>query len=146
MVGSSIESPNSPRSGGGRNATSASSPNGYFLNFLFRTDGSTTDTASSSIRTEADTVFAHSLVQGSLNAADRTYLSQLVVANTGLSPTDADKRVAQVFTNAQMAAEKARKSVAHSLLWIFLALLIGAFSASFAATVGGRQRDNVVMI
>jgi hypothetical protein len=85
-------------------------------------------------------------VQGSLNAADRTYLSQLVVANTGLSPTDADKRVAQVFTNAQMAAEKARKSVAHSLLWIFLALLIGAFSASFAATVGGRQRDNVVMI
>jgi len=27
------------------------------------------------------------------------------------------------------------------LLWIFIALLIGAFSASYAATIGGKQRD-----
>jgi hypothetical protein len=30
------------------------------------------------------------------------------------------------------------------LLWAFLALLIGAFCASFAANIGGRQRDQVV--
>jgi hypothetical protein len=45
-----------------------------------------------------------------------------------------------------MVTEKTRKAAAHSLLWIFLALLIGAFSASFSATIGGKQRDNVVMI
>jgi hypothetical protein len=28
-------------------------------------------------------------------------------------------------------------------LWTFVALLTGAFCASFAATVGGRQRDHV---
>jgi hypothetical protein len=26
-------------------------------------------------------------------------------------------------------------------LWLFISLLIGAFVASFAATVGGQQRD-----
>jgi hypothetical protein len=29
------------------------------------------------------------------------------------------------------------------LLWLFLALLMGAFCASYAATMGGRQRDRV---
>jgi hypothetical protein len=33
--------------------------------------------------------------------------------------------------------------VAHSLYWLVVALLIGAFSGSFAATIGGRQRDSV---
>jgi hypothetical protein len=37
----------------------------------------------------------------------------------------------------------ARKATAHLLLWFFLALLMGAFSASYAATIGGRQRDHV---
>jgi hypothetical protein len=32
------------------------------------------------------------------------------------------------------------------LLWIFVALLAGAFSASLAATVGGRQRDHIKSI
>jgi len=31
-------------------------------------------------------------------------------------------------------------------LWTFLALLMGAFCASYAATVGGRQRDHVQVI
>jgi hypothetical protein len=36
-----------------------------------------------------------------------------------------------------------RRATAHVLLWLFLALLMGAFSASYAATIGGRQRDRV---
>ena len=145
MVGSSVESQNTSRSSNVQAAGSLSSSNSYFVNYLFRTDGSK-DGPSAGARTEADSVFTHSLVQGSLDSADRAYLSQLVAANTGLSSSDADKRVSDVFTNAQAIAEKTRKAAAHSLLWIFLALLIGAFSASFAATIGGKQRDNVVMI
>jgi len=34
-------------------------------------------------------------------------------------------------------------ATARLLLWTFLALLIGAFCASYAATIGGRQRDNL---
>ena len=76
----------------------------------------------------------------------QNYLSQLVATRTGLTSADAEKRVSDVFTSAQQAAETARKTVAHSLLWAFLALLIGAFCASLGATIGGRQRDHVVVV
>jgi len=79
-----------------------------------------------------------------MSAADKSYLGQLVSARTGLPQAEADKRVSDVFSNAQQSVEAARKATAHTLLWIFLALLIGAFCASFSATIGGRQRDHVV--
>ena len=50
------------------------------------------------------------------------------------------------FLPGATTADTTRKIVAHSLLWAFLALLIGAFCASFAATIGGRQRDHVVIV
>jgi hypothetical protein len=39
------------------------------------------------------------------------------------------------------AADKARKTSAHSALWLFVSLIVGAFVASLAATFGGRRRD-----
>ncbi len=39
--------------------------------------------------------------------------------------------------------EEARQVAARSMLWMFAALLFGAFISSLAATLGGRQRDNV---
>jgi MFS family permease len=41
------------------------------------------------------------------------------------------------------AVEEARKTTRTASLWIFAALLLGAFCASIAATFGGKQRDNV---
>jgi hypothetical protein len=41
------------------------------------------------------------------------------------------------------AADEARQGAAKTSLWAFVALLMGAFCASFAATIGGRQRDRV---
>jgi hypothetical protein len=81
-----------------------------------------------------------------LPGADQTYLAQLVAARTGTSEPDAEKHVSDVFAANQQAADAARKAVAHSLLWIFLALLMGAFCASLAATFGGVQRDHVVIV
>ena len=46
-------------------------------------------------------------------------------------------------TGPQEAADAARKSTAHVLYWTFLALLVGAFCASVAAIIGGKQRDRV---
>jgi len=54
--------------------------------------------------------------------------------------------VSDVFAGAQQAADTARKAIARALLWISLALLMGAFCASLAATIGGRQRDHVVLV
>ena len=122
-------------------------PNEYFVDALFRSDGGARpDSNSASMRGEAGRIFANALRQGYIPPADKSYLAQLVASRTGLSKTDAEKRVSDVFTEAQQAADTARKTIAHSLLWTFLALLIGAFCASFAATIGGRQRDHVVMV
>ena len=49
------------------------------------------------------------------------------------------------FGRAQQAAESVRKAVAHSMYWTFLALLVGAFCASVAATIGGQERDRVMV-
>jgi hypothetical protein len=121
-------------------------PNAYFVDSLFRADANKPDVTNAAIPTEAGTIFAHALAQGEMSAADKSYLDQLVSTRTGLPPTEADKRVSDIFSDAQQNLEAARKATAHTLLWIFLALLIGAFCASFSATIGGRQRDNVVTV
>ena len=120
--------------------------NGYFVDALFRSDSAKPDSNGASVRGEAGRILAQSLRGGSVPAADKNYVSQLVATRTELSQTDAEKRVSDVFAAAQQAADTARKMIAHALLWVFLALLIGAFFASFAATIGGRQRDHVVMV
>jgi hypothetical protein len=83
--------------------------------------------------------------QGVLPAADQTYLAQMVSARTGLNQSDAENRVSDVFAQAQQSAENARKALAHLSLWLFVALLSGAFCASYAGTIGGRQRDRVIV-
>ena len=123
----------------------ASDPNAYFVNTLFRSVRPA-DPNDASMRAEAGSIFANALRQKDVPAPDKTYLGQLVAARTGLSQTDAEQRVSDVLTQARQAADTARKAVAHSLYWTFLALLIGAFCASLAATIGGRQRDRVVAI
>jgi hypothetical protein len=122
------------------------SPNEYFVDALFRSESARPASNGASVHAEAGRILANALRQGNVPPADKSYLAQLVASNAGLSKTDAEKRVSDVFAEAQQAADTARKTIAHSLLWTFLALLIGAFCASFAATIGGRQRDHVVMV
>jgi hypothetical protein len=118
-------------------------PNSYFVDTLFRSDHPVADRNDAPVKAEVGLIFANALKRGDLPARDKTYLTDLVAAKTGLSQTDAEKRVSEVFTESQQAADTARKGVAHSLYWLFLALLIGAFCASYAATIGGRQRDHM---
>jgi hypothetical protein len=123
-----------------------SDPNEYFINKLFRSDRPVPDSNDASMRAEAGNIFAYALRQKDIPAPDKTYLARLVAARTGLTQTDAEQRVSDVLTQGRQAADTVRKAVAHSLYWTFLALLIGAFCASFAATIGGKQRDHVVTI
>jgi hypothetical protein len=115
----------------------------YYVDAFLRSGGAAPDAAT---REEVGVILANALRRGALQDDDRAYLSQLVSARTGLSSADAQTRVSQVFDQARQAADSARKALAHSLYWLFLALLVGAFCASYAATIGGRQRDRVVVI
>lgn len=106
------------------------------------------------LRAEVVRIFANDLRTGSLSPDDKQYLSQQVSQVTGMSRADADKRVDDVYARmlkaktdtenaAKQTADNARKAAAQSALWIFVALLLGAFFASLMATMGGKQRDRV---
>lgn len=119
------------------------SANQYFVDSLFRSDHPTTDAIDSFPRREAEAIFANALRQSEMPKQDSAYLAQMVSARTGLNQADAEKRVTDVISADRQAADDTRKALAHSLYWLFVALLIGAFFASYAATIGGRQRDHV---
>jgi hypothetical protein len=115
--------------------------NAYFVDVLFRSDAPSK--VDGSVQAEAGRILALTLLQKEPRPADIVYLSKLVAAKTGLSLPDAEARVSQVVSDARQAEDTARQATSRLLLWIFLALLIGAFSASYAATIGGKQRDHV---
>jgi hypothetical protein len=117
--------------------------NGYLVDTLLRTSTPGADRDNASTRGEIGLIFANSLREGNMPPADRAYLGRIVAARTGVSQSDAEKRVDDAYAQAQQAADAARKAVAHSMYWTFLALLIGAFCASLAATIGGKERDRM---
>jgi hypothetical protein len=147
MVGSSLSGDRSGSSISSRAEGSEFGPNAYFVDSLFRSNGARAENGGDlAVRSEAGIILTRALQHGELSPADKDYLAQVVAKNTSLSPSDADTRVADVFASAKQAAETARKATAHTLLWTFLALLTGAFCASFSATIGGRQRDHVLTV
>ena len=117
--------------------------NGYLVDTLLRTNATGAGKDNVSARGEIELILANSLREGNMPPADRAYLAQVVAARTGVSQSDAEKRVDGAYTQARQAADAGRKAIAHSMYWTFLALLIGAFCASFAATIGGRERDRM---
>ena len=89
---------------------------------------------------------------GTLSPEDTRAAGQLVAQRTGLTQPEAERRVTETLqkaraeaqaleTRAREAADAARKTALTTALWMVVALLIGAFTASLLATVGGRQRD-----
>src|SRR5271165_6146551 len=120
--------------------------NGYFVDMLLRSSAQSSEQNNTSVRAEVGLIFANALWKGGLPTEDKSYLAQIVAARTGITEPEAEKRVDEVFSEARQTADRARKAIAHSMYWTFLALLVGAFCASLAATIGGKQRDRVVMI
>jgi hypothetical protein len=127
----------------------ASTENGvgsYFVDMLFRTDHPTAARADQRLRSEAALILTNALRHPDMTRQDQAYLADLVAASTGLSQGEAERRVAETVAADREAVDTARKAIAHFLYWLFVAFLIGAFCASYAATIGGRQRDNVPVL
>src|SRR5450830_675671 len=93
-------------------------------------------------RAEVTRIFANALRTGALPDADKSYVAQLLAKRSGISQADAEKRVNDTYASykkniddatvkAREAADSARKAAAYGSLWIFVALLISAFIASF---------------
>jgi hypothetical protein len=127
-------------------AGGAADADSYFVDKLFRSDRVENQSKDSSAQAQAGRILANALRQSQIPSADQDYLAYLVTEGTGMSRPEAEKRVSDVIWEARRDEDTARRMTAHLLLWSFLALLMGAFSASYAATIGGRQRDRLTAI
>lgn len=130
-------------------ATSADST-AYFTDALLRPT-KVSDRAQSDDRAaaaEISRILLQSAASGQIPDGDKSYIATIISARTGLSDADARNRVDTVLkqiddakSTAKEAADKARKTGATTALVGSLSLLVGAFIASAAAALGGRQRD-----
>lgn len=125
----------------GRPPDGAAEPADYYADSLFRSASPAAPAVASTERAEARAILLRSLARPAIDSADRAYLAGLVASRTGLSVADAERRVETTAANQRVAFEESRKAIAHSLYWLVVALLVGAFSASYAAIYGGRRRD-----
>jgi hypothetical protein len=122
----------------------------YFTDALLRPQdlrarAAADDTAAAA---EVSRILMNGALQGSVPDDDKAYLAATVASRSGLTPEDARARVDNVLaqidsakTAAQEKADAARKAAATTAMLGALSLLVGAFIASAAAVVGGRQRD-----
>jgi hypothetical protein len=76
-----------------------------------------------------------------LQPDDHGYLTNVVVAQTGVSQQEAQQRVDTAIASIREAADKARKASSALGFFTALSMLIGAFIASVAAAYGGQLRD-----
>ena len=128
-------------------------PMGYMVDSLFRGPKAKPPASGEQATGEVTRIFTNAMTTGKLPEEDARYVAQVVAQRTGVSQQEAEKRVNDTFARIQKtkeeaeakareAADAARKAAATAALALFIALLIGAFIASYAATVGGRQRDD----
>jgi len=128
----------------GATSTQHSVPNAVDLSVdgLLRRDPSQVSTpVDASVREETVRIFSAGLSEGTLRDDDKQYLSTVVAQRAGIAPAEANKRVDERFNQARTMLDQTRKTAANSSLWFFVALMLGAFFASLAATFGGRRRD-----
>lgn len=146
-------------------ASEEQGPMAYFVDSLFRQEGSAAARATGpSLNAEVSMdmrnreaaevvrIFMNVDATEPLPPEDLQYVGQLVARRTGMTQQESEQRVIDLRarTNARLAeaevavmeaADQARIASTYAALWIFVALLCGAFVASLSATWGGRQRD-----
>jgi len=124
--------------------SAAGAPTFYFADALFRSDNPSSQQGDANAqRIEAARILAKAVSDGTLNPIDRAYLGKLVAARTGMSPSDAERRVDQVTNATRDALDSARRNAGHLALWLTAAAFIGALAASLAALEGGQLRDGM---
>lgn len=100
------------------------------------------------VQQEIASILARSAAEGEIAERDRSYLAQLVAANSDLDQEAARARVDEVTAEIASARETAMVAVEQArvagVVFGFIAaatLLLGAVAAYFAAAAGGHHRD-----
>jgi hypothetical protein len=121
----------------------------YFTDMLFRTDHPDTSGDSAAAREEVGRILATDALSREMPAADRTYVAQVIAARkpsgrgeTGIRCLRGSEE-RQEYCDRRGENRSRRRPQDRRPLWPFISLLIGAFSASYMATVGGRVRDDL---
>jgi hypothetical protein len=131
-----------------RSSGTLADPTAYFVDSLYRSEHPSANAADQDVRAQSSRILLNGMGNDGVPAPDKAYLVQLVAAHTGLSQTDAVKRVDDVLAQekaaemkARQAADAARKAGAYLSIFTALSMLVGAFIACVAAALGGQQRD-----
>lgn len=134
---------------------------GYYVDRVLRTSGSAATAGASGTpndaKTEVARVLTHSLASGGLSDADRADLEKIVARQAGLSDADAKARVNQMISDAndaynkaaaavKQAADQARKITASITTWFVIVSLLAAILAWYAGVIGGRHRDEKLVV
>ncbi len=134
---------NGASAGAAGGAAAATPPSGNEGNGA--TAGQSNGSAGHAQQAQVNRILVTSLSPNGLSKDDRTYLAQLVAAQTGVSQDEAQHRVdtvtAQMKQDATQAAETARKAAAYLSFWTFMSLLFGAVCATLGGVLGGDLRD-----
>lgn len=124
----------------------SSDPLNYTIDRLVRGKGQNAPNAE--MRTDITRILANSVSPGTLSDEDKTYLTNQVAAAAGIPQEEATRRVndavAQVNAlsdKAKQAAERARKAGIVVAFLTAASLAISAAAAWWAATLGGKHRD-----
>jgi hypothetical protein len=149
-VGAGLRAAGGAASGAVQAAANASSADTslYRVDTLLRPSKPDANASGADLRAEVIRIIGTGIANGDVPAADRSYLAGLVASRAGISQEEAQKRVDDTIAQAKAAEAKAREAAdtarkAASAVSIFTALsmVIGAFIACVAASLGGRQRD-----
>ena len=142
LIGAATVSRTSPTRGDAQ-ATAAEPLLSYELDRLFRAGRRNPTVDLSAERAEAGRILLTTSSHSGLSSDDRGYLVQLVGALTGLSSTDAERRVDNAIASAKTAIARSRRSSIILAFSVATAVLLGAVAAWAAACAGGRHRDGV---
>jgi hypothetical protein len=159
LVGSGVQAASSVAATASVGATAATAggeeapdlATGYFTDLLLRPQDAAARAQSddAAATAEVSRILMQGAAKGEVPEADRAYVATIVASRAGIPQEEARTRVDQVLqqiedakNTALQAADDARKSAATVALLGALSLLVGAFVASAAAALGGRQRDD----
>jgi hypothetical protein len=132
---------------GAINTASNSGAMDYYANRLMRSDAVASTTAGApdtQYNAQIGRILAKNVAARTVDDADRSYLVREISSRTGLTEADAQKRVDDTVATLKAQAETARR---YGVLLAFLtaaSLLISGVAAWWAATTGGKHRDDGV--
>ena len=119
----------------------------YYADRLLRSDavaGTTAASPDSQYNAQIGRILARNIAARTVDPADRSYLVREISVRTGLAEADAQKRVDDTMAALKAQAETARR---YGVLLAFMtaaSLLISGVAAWWAATAGGKHRDEGV--